>query len=587
MNPGTRRSSGPQQGDVAGSARTGRLRRLLCYWYRQPIYRILLLTMLVVALVPVVIIANHLYESAWRNAWREVQEKHRLLAMNLASPIHIYIQSHKDMLAELAAGVARQTRWQRPDTDIRGGLQNAFAHLDGFRMLALLTPSGKVRVLVHRDQRLHTADFSDESCFRKTRDTARWALSNLKPSPVTGEPTFLMSQPVLSRDKRLLGVLIGELRIELIESLRRNVHFGERGHSAIVDRTGRVIAHPNPAWMAERRDLSSWPIVQAMMAGGTGVMEFYSPFINADMVAGYAAVPDFGWGIMVPQPKSEVAAQVSRLLRIYLLWAGGGLLLALLLAIPLVRWITRPMNRLAEAADDLLQNNLEGNLPASAGLAPMEVTKLHETLYALVRDIQESRREVNHLNTSLQAKVTDATQKLLESNQRLEQLALCDHLTALPNRRFFEETLDSALHRRQTDKQDLCLMLIDIDEFKSINDTHGHAGGDMVIQKVAEILNSVMRSSDLVARYGGDEFIAQLHCDFDTGMEKANRLRQRIEQYPFVWQDRPIPVTVSIGVLHYGPDQAGGMSHLLEAVDRAMYTAKRQGRNQVAGIAQP
>jgi len=142
------------------------------------------------------------------------------------------------------------------------------------------------------------------------RDTGESRLSGIQTSPLDGKPTLILSQPVKNKKGAIESVLISELRISLIENLRRNIHFGERGHSAIVDQNGRVIAHPNPDWMKSMRDLSHLPVVKAMMAGKTGVTEFYSPFVKQNMVAGYTAVPGIGWGIMVPQPKSEVARQV-------------------------------------------------------------------------------------------------------------------------------------------------------------------------------------------------------------------------------------------------------------------------------------
>ena len=94
--------SGPRQGAASRFIKLWGARGLLHYGYRQPIYRIQVLALLAVALIPVAIIAVHLYYSAWENAWREIEEKHQLLAMNLASPIRIYIQDHKEMLTELA-----------------------------------------------------------------------------------------------------------------------------------------------------------------------------------------------------------------------------------------------------------------------------------------------------------------------------------------------------------------------------------------------------------------------------------------------------------------------------------------------------
>lgn len=582
MNQGNKRENQTKQGIFRRLLSVRGISGLSRAWNSPPIYRIQAVSFLLVALVPVSILALHLYRTAWDNAWREVQEKHQLLAQNLASPIHIYIQDHKNMLGELAGVITREgevNKGSRLRLTLRAALQN----LKGFKTLAFVEPSGRTLVLARNDKTgiPNPYLFKNESCFLKTRQSRAWAFSNIKTSPINGRPSLIMSQPVLGRQGRLIGVLLGELRIELIESIRKNVHFGIKGHSAIVDSSGHVVAHPNPKWMAEMRDLSAWPIVQAMMAGKTGVMEFYSPFIKANMVAGYASVPDIGWGIMVPQPRPEIEAQVDRLLRTHVIWTLFGLLLALVLAVPLVRWITRPINQLATSADELLKNNFTGQLPLPAQGEPREVVQLHLILNALVKGFQLAQVEVNELNSTLQQRVTEATSRLLDANQRLERLALSDHLTSLPNRRYFEEILSSALHRRKTDKQSLCLILIDIDKFKVINDHYGHAAGDMVIKEVAYLLSSAMRNDDLVARYGGDEFIGQLRCSYKVGLERARRIRVLVEQHDFTWQGQPIQVTVSIGLLHHDGDHDGEMAQLLEAVDKAMYAAKQQGRNQV------
>jgi diguanylate cyclase (GGDEF)-like protein len=554
-------------------------------WHGQPIYRIQAVSFLLVALVPVSILAMHLYKTAWDNAWREVQEKHQLLAQNLASPIHIYIQDHKDMLAELASVITAEVHGQRREW-LRQTLHTALGNLKGFKTLAFIGPQGETQVLARRDKakRLDPLLFKNESCFLKSSQSVVWALSGIKPSPISGKPTLIMSQPVLDTQGKLIGVLLGEMRIDLIESIRANVRFGKMGHSAIVDNLGHTVAHPNPKWMAEMRDLSDWPIVQAMMAGKTGVMEFYSPFMKSMMVAGYASVPDIGWGIMVPQPKPEIEAQVSGLMRAHFIWMGFGLLLALVLAVPLVRWITRPINRLAASADRLLKNRFTGELSEPTMVEPREVVQLHLALNALVKGFQLSQTEVKQLNATLQERVNEATSQLRDANQRLERLALSDHLTSLPNRRYFEEALTSTLHRRKTDQQDLCLILIDIDKFKDINDHYGHAAGDEVIKEVAYLLSSTMRNDDLIARYGGDEFIGQLRCSYKVGLERARHIHELIEQHRFDWQGQSIQVTVSIGLLHHDGVRGGEMIHLLEAVDKAMYSAKQQGRNQVVEI---
>ena len=563
--------------------------------FSQPVQRLLVVGFIVIALVPVGFLAYMLYQEAWNNAWREINEKHRLLAMNLAPPITIYINDHRSLLALLADDLEQHDNVLHVDNfnDVQAKLDNALNHMDGLRSLSLIAPDGNIFAVAQRQNQaepIQTRVFSDEKCFLKSRDTGIWSLSGIKRSPISGDPTIVLSHPIKQKVDTPNAVLLAELRIDLIEQLRKNIHFGEKGHSAIVDSSGHVIAHPNPDWMTEIKDLSHLPIVKLMMDGQTGVTEFYSPFVKQQMVAGYTAVPDIGWGIMVPQPKKEVQAQVNSLIRAQFSWAGIGLILALLLAIPLAHWITRPINRLAKAADKLEENDYYGDIPSISEYAPKEINQLDHGFRKVISGLQQSRAEVNELNKSLQVKIEAATKKLRDANTRLEYLAKSDYLTELANRRHFEKTLNDLLSQQDELSEPICIMLIDIDNFKDINDRYGHAAGDAVLVQIAPILKMNMRPNDLVARYGGDEFVIQMNCAAEVGLSRAREIRTYLQNYEFDWQGHKIKTTVSIGLLH--PEQKNGanlvqldIETLLHKADSAMYHAKKKGRNTVVQIA--
>ncbi|HEY5601645.1 MAG TPA: diguanylate cyclase [Gammaproteobacteria bacterium] len=538
--------------------------------------------------------AFKLYQEAWNNAWREINEKHRLLAENLASPISIYIDDHHNLLALIANefNAIDDVFHAKNLNQVQHKLDNALKHMGGLRSLSLIALNGDMHVLAQRPGQTPPERknvFSEEQCFLQSRDSATWALSGIKRSPISGEPTIVLSHPLQAQTGSVTGVLLTELRIDLIEQLRKNIHFGEQGHSAIVDKTGHVIAHPNPKWMEDIQDLSDLPVVRLMMEGRTGVTEFYSPFVKQQMVAGYTAVPKIGWGIMVPQPKREVEAQVNALLRSQFAWGVVGLMLALFLAVPLARWITVPINRLAKAADELEANDFYGDIPAIPGHAPKEISQLDQGFRKVVSGLQQSRAQVNELNQSLQVKIEAATQKLREANRRLEHLAKSDYLTELANRRHFEKSLNQLLARQTELTEPICIMLIDIDNFKDINDRFGHAAGDAVLVQIAPILKMNMRPNDLVARYGGDEFVIQMNCVADIGMMRASEIRAYLQNYDFKWQNQKIKTTVSIGLLHPAKNNFSSVPYdietLLQKADSAMYNAKKKGRNTVVQIA--
>jgi diguanylate cyclase (GGDEF)-like protein len=552
----------------------------------QPVSRILLLVTVLVAVLPISILGYYIYHSAWQNSWREIREKHQLLAQNLAVPLSIYVNDHRNMLdmtAHMLSMATERTKAEAPDL-----LQQSLKSMHGFKSLVQLDMNGHVLAYLqaHHIMKYTTGQekFAEESCYIQTRRSGEWSLSRVTRNPLTGEPTIFMGQPIKNSLGRMLGVLLGELSTDYIEAIRARVHFGKKGHSAIVDATGHVIAHPNPEWVKEIRDLSSWPIVQDMMAGKTGVTMFYSPFIKANMVAGYAAVPGIGWGIMVPQPESEVAAQVNELMRSHLIWASIGVLLAITLAVLLARWITRPLDSLASAGRQLMQDGSVGNLPEVRSNSPKEIRDLSAVLRGLIAGLQRSRNEVHELNASLQHRVDEATQQLRSSNEKLELLARRDSLTELANRRYFENSLTQALSRRSGDVGHVCVMLVDIDHFKQINDAYGHAAGDAVLSHIARVLERGMRLGDLVARYGGDEFVAYMRCSNDVGMQRAREIRDSIDNYAIPFNEKNIHITVSIGLYCQILTPGLDVSKLLANADDAMYRAKKQGRNRVVDI---
>jgi diguanylate cyclase (GGDEF)-like protein len=333
------------------------------------------------------------------------------------------------------------------------------------------------------------------------------------------------------------------------------------------------------------RRQANLPIVKEMMAGKTGVTEFYSPFIEAPMVAGYSAVPGVGWGVMVPQPKSEVAAEVSRLLWAEFTWGAFGLAMALALAFLLARWITRPLNQLAGAATDLTVRGFRGHMSSVQEGAPRELRQLGQAFSTLVDGLQHAREEVDQLNRSLSARIDEATQELRQANQQLERLAQEDHLTGLANRRYFEEHLRQSGQGRRMDDVSLCVILIDVDHFKQVNDSYGHAAGDAVLVQLSSLLKSATRHGDLVARYGGDEFVIKMHCDADVSRQRAQDILRAVENHVFTFEGTALHVTVSVGLLRQDPTVVTDLDTLLQRVDRALYDAKGAGRNCLVEVA--
>jgi diguanylate cyclase (GGDEF)-like protein len=155
-----------------------------------------------------------------------------------------------------------------------------------------------------------------------------------------------------------------------------------------------------------------------------------------------------------------------------------------------------------------------------------------------------------------------------------------DPLTRVSNRRCLDETLESLLAMMERYSEPFSVAIIDIDHFKQVNDTYGHAAGDDVIREVAARLQGLIRTVDIVGRYGGEEFAFVLPCTGDDAVILAERLRAAVERTPIHTCEGELPISVSIGVAVYDR-QDPHLAAMLGRADLALYDAKRLGRNQV------
>lgn len=215
------------------------------------------------------------------------------------------------------------------------------------------------------------------------------------------------------------------------------------------------------------------------------------------------------------------------------------------------------------------------------------VNQLNSDIYTVREQLQE---KVSVANAALVSTVEQLQQRTAELEQALEtisRLATTDSLTELPNRRYFEERTQESFVRSCRFDEPLCMVMFDVDKFKQINDTLGHAAGDVVLRELGAVLKSRVRASDVVARLGGDEFaILLLKTTQDEATLFAESLLAKVVAHQFIYDSHIIPVTLSIGVAHFThPPQ--NIEALYKAADDVLYQAKQRGRNQVATLQRP
>jgi len=174
----------------------------------------------------------------------------------------------------------------------------------------------------------------------------------------------------------------------------------------------------------------------------------------------------------------------------------------------------------------------------------------------------------------------DVIKKINYMYTRTKQMSLIDPLTGLYNRRHFDNCFEREFMRAKRYSSELSLAVIDVDFFKNINDSHGHSFGDFVLKEIAYLATNTLRTTDLIFRYGGEEFaVIFTETGQDSAIVPLERLRQIIEEHDFKFNGTQIKITISIGV--NSDTQAETPHQMFDYADKALYKAKEDGRNRI------
>ncbi len=361
-----------------------------------------------------------------------------------------------------------------------------------------------------------------------------------------GEPQFLLVRQLGSR------IVFASVNVGFLQRVADKIVFGRGGHMAILDAAGRVIAHPNPDWVREAKDLSRIPAIGSLIEpGAPEVMVFHSPALEQDVLAGVAAVGSSGWHVLVPQPVAEVHAVIRAGRISAMLVFSAGLALSALVAIATATFLSRPLGEVAGAAEKMARGAEGISVRDMPRFIPSELRALGASFNKMARRIDASMA-------------------------RVSALARLDPLTGLLNKRSFAEAARLRLEAARG-ADGASLVLLDLDNLKTVNDVYGHAIGDRAIETVARALLAAFPPPCLVARAGGDEFIVLApHMEDPELQGRLAPVTSGLTMPAGPEGLVAVKTACSAGVAHSGPGEAATLEQLVNRADEAMYLAKER-----------
>ncbi len=376
--------------------------------------------------------------------------------------------------------------------------------------------------------------------------------------------TLTVAVPVLSMRNELLGALTAVLDLGSAKPRLQDLVGSSPAEVVVLASEGEPLLGTHTATRALTR--LAEPALRRLRAK-PGEAVGVDGHHGREVVAVADATRALSVIVVAERDRAEIFGAWLRLLEVFLSLTAALTLFVAVLAYWMGRSIVTPLNRLIVAADGIARGDLGVQLrDAPAG----EIGHLTRVFNMMTDRLRHGRAEVMAANQALQTQ-----------NQLLENLAVTDSLTGLYNRKRLDDILAEQFARFRRNLRPFAVLMLDLDHFKSINDSHGHVAGDQVLADVAAILKQSIRSSDYAARYGGEEFVLVLvDTAADAALDTAERIRSVVENRRSGGTDERIPVSVSVGVA-YSRETDGSGEEVLARADGALYEAKRNGRNRV------
>jgi diguanylate cyclase (GGDEF)-like protein len=542
--------------------------------------------------------------AAWlarRDAVREANAELVALARTMSDRLDQNMFERYREIRNLARMEPLRAIWQDNPGRARAILMQLQEGLADYAWLGLAEPNGTVRAAtrgmlegVSVAQRPWFVNGLNGPTFEDVHD-AKLLDSLLRKNPGDAPFRFVdVAMPVFGPSGAKVGVLGAHLSWNWAANLRDNVL---RNHDPEIGAELWVLAKDGSVLLGPKDALP--PNTDRLAAARYGV-SFTDRSGDRPMLTALVATkgqddyPGLGWTVAARRPVDVALAPANRITLVIALLGIAVALLGAALAWFLAGTVTRPMARLCGSID------LIGRHPGAAGVqrqhGSREILHLSAALRSLLRRLgtaERGAREAQLAIDEVKAKADEQARAAEEKTRRLgsdlhtlQILADTDGLTGLLNRRAFLPFAEDAMNYYKRYGRSLGILMFDIDHFKRINDTFGHAAGDEVIRAVGKVIAGQIRSTDKVARFGGEEFVVLLReTDAQGAQLLANRIREAVGLTVVAQALSQIEVTISGGAAIVR-EQDRDIEDVIERADKALYAAKSAGRNRVA-MSQP
>lgn len=410
-------------------------------------------------------------------------------------------------------------------------------------------------------------DVNDREYFQVAKAGQQQFITDILISKVTGKPILAFASPILDNDNHFNGVVFGTVNLSTIDELLFESRVGFFGHAYIVNQNGILLtehfsSRKGDASAAYEKGFSENykidPHILQIAKENNNQASYYKNYNDSLVLGASRPINRDNWYLISEVPALQAYTTVFQkmLLLIISLLIGAAATIKIMLYF--ARKFEEPVQELIQGLHNLEKGNYDYKIDATS-------------LNQYAAEFQELGNALNHMSS-----------KVRENLNLFEELSVSCPLTKLYNRRYLMEKGEALLQQSLLHNQCCACIAVDIDFFKKVNDKYGHLIGDEVLKHIAKIMQNTVRKSDIVTRYGGEEFVILLpNTSIKEAAIVAEKVLRTIAENPYTKEDIHIPLTVSIGASERTETEARTIPQLIQYADQALYISKNNGRNRV------